>query len=126
MAAPTEAEARAALQAVCGTFALAQAERPLPKVAEVVVAGGIVLLAEYLIGRPPKGSSEVQMIARGAERAVEALRTFDNADLYLHDGGYSRLLVRPLDTPPLLLSGVSLDGPKARWAAIACHQPKGV
>lgn len=122
---PSVGEARAVLCIARDAFYRAQESDNLPEGTADAVREGIVLLAEYLIGRPPRGSAEVQMIARGAAKVVEALRTFDDVDVYLHDGGYSRLLVRPLDVPPLCLSGVSLDGPKARWAAIVSLQSKG-
>ena len=77
-----------------------------------------VVLVPYLLGREPRGETERQMLDGYAGAAIRAVVEYDDADLYLYDGGYSRLLIRPGEREALTLSGVSRDEVKARWRAM--------
>ena len=118
----TPSEARVSYEAIVATLTevatCVEDEIAIPDGIEADVRRHFSVLVPYLLGREPRGETERQMLDGYAERAIRAVVEYDDPDLYLYDGGYSRLLIRPGDREILILSGVSRDEVKDRWRAM--------
>ena len=83
----------------------------------------VVTLAEYLICKP----APREQIPRWHKIVKVALMDGDHIDLYLHDGGYSRLMLWPSakGNDVVALSAVSLPVVKARWTQLLINGTVG-
>ena len=118
----TPSEARASYEAIVAALtevaARVEGRNTIPDGVKTDTRRYFAVLVPYLLGREPNGATEKQMLDGYAERAIRAVAHYDDADLYLYDGGYSRLLIRLGDREILALSGVSRDEVKDRWRAM--------
>ena len=118
----TPSEARASYEAIVAALtevaARVEGRNTIPDGVKTDTRRYFAVLVPYLLGREPNGATEKQMLDGYAEWAIRAVAHYDDADLYLYDGGYSRLLIRLGDREILALSGVSRDEVKDRWRAM--------